>query len=351
MSGVRGRRYLGLIAILAGLVGLYAAVGFLLVPRWTRSELVGLTARDFGRTLSVGDVTFNPFTWTLDIRDFSLPDADGRPMISFGRLEVAVGIASVTRLAPSLTDIVLESPRVSAVVRRDGKLNLADLEKPFAKPANTKAPTAAKPLALFVDRLAVTGGSATYEDDSRPAPFRLDLNPIGFELLGFSTTGSTAGSYHLTATIGQGGRLDWTGTVRAAPISLHGTLQLDGLSARTVGAYLGPVLPAEISRGTVALQGGFAIDAAAPGATAQGVRMTIDVPQAQVSGLGVRPRQAASDYVQLNRFTLGNTHIDLEQRAIRVGAITLAGGDVRGWLDEGGKLNLLQLLIHEFSSL
>ena len=134
--------------------------------------------------------------------------------------------------------------------------------------------------------------------------------------------------------------------MRAAPISLHGTLKLDGLSARTVGTYLGPVLPAEISQGTVALQGGFAIDKPPAGATTPGVTMTIDVPQAQVSGLGVRPWQAASDYVRLNRFTLGNVHIDLEQRSIRVGAITLAGVDVRGWLDEGGKLNLLELLGH-----
>ncbi|HEX5459164.1 MAG TPA: DUF748 domain-containing protein [Steroidobacteraceae bacterium] len=340
MTGVRGRRFLGLLAIIAGLVALYAAVGFLLVPRWIRSELVGLTARDFGRTLSIGDVRFNPFTWTLEITEFSLPDADGRPMISFGRLEVAVGIASVTRLAPSLSEIVLESPRVSAVVRRDGKLNLSDLEKPFAQPANATAPpSGSKPLRLFVDRLAVTSGSATYEDDTRSVPFRLDLNPIGFELLGFSTSGNTAGRYHLTATIGQGGRLDWTGTIRTAPISLHGALELDGLTARTVGAYLGPVLPAKISRGTLALEGAFAIDR-----SAQGVRMTIDVPQARVSGLGVRPRQAASDYVQLNRFTLDHAHIDLEQRSIRVGAITLAGADVRGWLDQDGKLNLLELL-------
>src|SRR5487761_1495989 len=326
MPGVRGRRWLVILAVLAGLVGVYAAVGFLLVPRWTRSELVGVTARDFGRTLSIGDVSFNPFTWTLEITDFSLPDADGRPMISFGRLTVAVGISSVPRLAPTLTEIALDSPHVSAVVRRDGRLNLADLEKPFAHPAPAKTqPASSKPFKLFLDRLAVTNGSATYEDDSRSTPFRLDLNPIGFELLNFSTTGSTAGSYHLTAAIGQGGRLDWSGTILAQPISLHGTLALDGLSARTVGTYLGPVLPAEISRGTVGLQGSFAIDSAAQGAAHQGVRMTIDVPQAQVSGLGVRPRQAPSDYVQLNR-------------------LTLAGANIRGWLDQHEKLNLLELL-------
>jgi len=348
MPGVWGRRWLIILAILAGLVGLYAAVGFLLVPRLVRSELVGLTAKDFGRTLSIGDVSFNPFTWTLDITDFSLPDADARPMITFGRLEIAVGISSVARLAPSLSDIVLDGPHVNAVVRRDGKLNLADLEKPSAQPAQAQAPSA-KPFKLFVDRLAVANGSATYEDDSRPMPFRLDLNPIGFELLNFSTTGNTAGSYHLTATIGQGGALDLTGMIRAQPVSLHGALKLNGLSARIVGTYLGPVLPAEISRGTVGFQGSFAIDSQSNGAAAHGVRMTIDVPQARVSGLGVRPRQATSDYVQLNRLTLGNAHIDLEQRAIRVGQIALAGADVKGWLDEHGKLNLLELLGHSAS--
>ncbi|HVS78092.1 MAG TPA: DUF748 domain-containing protein [Steroidobacteraceae bacterium] len=346
MTGVRVRRYLVILTILALLVGLYAAAGFLLVPRWIRSELTGLTARDFGRTLSLGEVRFNPFTWKLEVRDFSLPDADGRPMIAFGRLEVALGISSVPRLAPSVSRIVLDSPHVSAVVRRDGMLNLADLEKPFAQPARGQAPPAnAKPFRLFIDRLAIEDGSATYEDDSRSAPFRLDLDPIAFELLDFSTAGSKPGSYHLAATIGQGGRLDWTGTVRAEPISLHGTLELDGLSARTVAAYLGPVVPAEVSRGTIALRGGFAIDREMQG-TSTRVGMTVDVPQAQVSGLGVRPRQAASDYVELGRFTLDQTHIDLEQHSIRIGAITLADADVRGWLDRNGQLNLLELLGH-----
>src|SRR5579863_1023385 len=219
MPGVRGRRWLVILAVLAGLVGLYAAAGFLLVPHLVRSELVGLTARDFGRALWIGDVSFNPFTWTLDVTDFSLPDADGRPMISFARLEVAVGISSVPRLAPSLSDIVLDGPHVNAVVRRDGKLNLADLAKPAQPQAETQAPSS-KPFKLFVARLAVANGSATYEDDSRPTPFRLDLNPIGFELLNFSTTGGTAGSYHLTATIGQGGNLDWAGTIQTQPVSL-----------------------------------------------------------------------------------------------------------------------------------
>ncbi|MBW4053016.1 MAG: DUF748 domain-containing protein [Proteobacteria bacterium] len=345
MAVVRGRRHLVILAVLAGLLGAYAATGFLLVPGWIRSELVGLTARDFGRTLSLGEVRFDPFTWTLEIRDFSLPDADGRPMVTFRRLEIAVGFSSVFRLAPSLRYVVLDSPHVSAVVRRDGRLNLADLAKPFAHPVRAETPPP-RSSPFFVGRLIVRQGSAAYEDESRPKPFRLELDPVAFQLLNFSTTGSTAGSYHLTATIGRSGRLDWTGTIRAAPMSARGTIALDALSARTVGNYLGPVLPAEVSRGTVSLQGSFAIAGAPAGAATHGVRMTVDMPQALVRRLGLRPRGASSDYVDVDRFALGNTRIDLERRTLRVGEISLAGADVRGWLDRDGRLNLLQLLGH-----
>ncbi|HET9106637.1 MAG TPA: DUF748 domain-containing protein [Steroidobacteraceae bacterium] len=345
MPAVRGRRYLVILAVLAGLLGAYAAAGFILVPRWLRSELVGLTARDYGRTLSLGEVRFDPFTWALQIRDFSLPDADGKPMVTFGRLEVGVGLSSVWHLTPSLRYVVLDGPQVSAVVRRDGRLNLADLAKPFARPTPATTP-GTRPFELSVERLVVRQGSATYEDDSRPKPFRLELDPIAFQLLNFSTTGNTAGSYRLTATIGRRGKLDWSGSVRARPMSVRGTISLDALSARMVGDYLGPLLPAQISRGAVSLQGSFAIAGAPAGAPGDTVRMTIDLPRAQVSRLGVRPWGATSDVVAVERFELGNTRVDLEHRAIRIGRISIAGADVRGWIDRSGRLNLLQLLGH-----
>jgi hypothetical protein len=344
MAASRGR-YLAVLAVLAGLLAAYAAVGFLLVPRWLRSELVGLTARDFGRTLSLGDIRFDPFTWTLQIQDFSLPDADGRPMVTFRRLQVAVGLSSVWRLAPSLRYIVLDRPQVSAVVRPDGRLNLADLAAPFTHPVPAKKPASpSRPFELFVERLTVLQGSAVYQDDSRPRPFRLEIDPIAFQLVNFSTTGAAAGRYRLTATIGRGGRLDWTGAMRAAPLSIQGKIALDALSARLVSNYLGPVLPAEVSRGTIALQGSFAVAAPPAGAPGAGLSMSIDMPRVLVSELGIRPRGASADSVSVDRLALANTHIDLERRTLRVGQVSLAGADVRAALDRAGRLNLLEML-------
>ncbi len=80
----------------------------------------------------MGDIRFNPYKFTLDVADFSLPDSDGEPMVAFGHLHVDLEIISLFRLGPSFREIVLERPLVRTVVRRDGSLNLADLGKGFA---------------------------------------------------------------------------------------------------------------------------------------------------------------------------------------------------------------------------
>ena len=130
----RYRRYLIGLAIVLVLVGAYAAAGFLAVPYFTRKSAVNFVRTHYGRTLSIGEIHFNPFTLTLDIRRVSLPDADGQTLLSFGHLRVALQLASIWRLGPSFGDILLEQPYVRAVLRPDGELNLADLGKGFPPP-------------------------------------------------------------------------------------------------------------------------------------------------------------------------------------------------------------------------
>ena len=127
----RYRRYLiGLLIVLV-LVGVYAALGFLAVPYFVRKESVDFVRTHYGRTLSIGEIHFNPFTLTLDIRRVALPDADHQMLLSFGHLRVALQLASIWRLGPSFGDILLEQPYVRAVMRPGGELNLADLGKGF----------------------------------------------------------------------------------------------------------------------------------------------------------------------------------------------------------------------------
>jgi hypothetical protein len=75
----------------------YTALGFWLVPRLVRSNLVGFASEQYNRAATVGDIRFNPFTLKLELRDFSLPDADGAPLLAFKRLLLYIVVNSVWR--------------------------------------------------------------------------------------------------------------------------------------------------------------------------------------------------------------------------------------------------------------
>jgi hypothetical protein len=111
------------------------------------------------------------------------------------------------------------------VIRHGGALNLADLGKGFPEQPS-KPPQELKPARLYIERLAVTAGSSTFEDLTRPTPFEADFDPITFELRDFSTVGAGGSAYALTAASEQGERLTWNGTLRLAPLSSQGEFEI-----------------------------------------------------------------------------------------------------------------------------
>ena len=73
---------------IAGILAVYAALGFLAVPRILTGVARDTVKADFGRELAIGDLRFNPFTLTLEVDKLSLPDTDGSPLLAFDRLLV-----------------------------------------------------------------------------------------------------------------------------------------------------------------------------------------------------------------------------------------------------------------------
>ncbi len=335
----RYRRYLIGLAIVAVLTGAYAAAGFLALPYFARRGAQDFVHTHYGRTLAIGDIRFNPFTLTLDVRQLALPDADGETLLAFARLHLQLQLATLWRLGPSFHEIILEQPYVRAVLRPGGELNLADLGKGFAPPP--QAPQAkSAPLRLYIARFALVSGNATFEDRTRPTPFHAEFTPIAFELRDFSTTTTTAtgNAYTLNAASPEGERLIWSGTVHLAPLASHGEFEIADLKARTVWNYLRASLPFEIASGVIAVRGDYDL---ASGVGPLG--LGLNVHSTRVTGLAVRPRGATQNYVS-GSIEVDDARIDLARHAVNVANVRLVDGDVSAWRGEDGRLNLLDLL-------
>jgi hypothetical protein len=335
----RARHWLIVLGTVVLLSSAYAVGGFVGVPHLLRSQLLAFVSEHYGRTASIGEIRFNPFTFALEAKDFTLPDADGKPMLSFGRLWLDLDVATLWRLAPSFSDIEIERPFVRTLVRKDGSLNLADLAKPFesATPAPPPPPDE-KPARLFVDRFSVNAGNVTYEDESRPSTFRAHLEPITFELRDFSTTAKTGNTYALIGASTSGEKFVWNGSVSVAPLGSQGRFEVTDLQARTIWSYLRDSLDFELSSGRIHLNGDYRF-AASPA-----VALNVNVQTVSVADLGIRPVGQEADYIQHANVQVDNTRLDLGGERVDVGKIQLTSGTIRAWRDGKAHINLMELM-------
>jgi hypothetical protein len=334
----RYRRPLIGLAIAVVLLGAYAAAGFLAVPYYARRGLQDFVRQHYGRAVTLGEIRFNPFTLALDVRGFSLPDADGQPLLSFNRLHVGLQLASLWRFAPSFGAIILEQPYLRAAIRADGALNLADLGKGFPS-APAKPQPKSEPMRLFIGRLAVISGTVAFEDQDRTRPFHAEFKPIAFELRDFSTTARTGNGYTLNAASPEGERLIWSGTLRLEPVSSHGVFEIADLQARTLWRYLRESLSFEMASGVIAIRGDY--DLASEGSP---LSLKLNVHNILVTKLGLRPNGAAENCIDLGRIEIADTRLDMSRHSVDVAKLQVSGANVKAWMSEQGRLNLLDLV-------
>ncbi len=332
------RKVFVLAAIAAMVVGMYAIIGFFVVPRAVHSQIQEFARTNYQREPTIGKVRFNPFTLTLEIRGFSFPDEDAKLLFGFERLVVNSSLSSIWRRGPSLELIELDQPFGRAVIRPDGTLNFADLAKPFEKDQPEPEPDS-EPTRVFIDLLRVIRGRIDFEDHTRPTTFHAQLQPVTFALREFSTVGTGANSYALDAESTEGGKFTWNGTFDLKPVAAKGQFSLIDVPTKTLWSYLRDSLAFKITDGAITLDGDY--DFSAP---ESGVNLIVGLENVDVRELGVAPRGESDDeYVHLTHLNLRDSRFDLANSRVEFGAIRLAGGEVRAWRDPEGRINLLQL--------
>ncbi len=317
------------------LVAAYGLFGFYGVPALIRSQGTAFVTQKYQRTLQLGEIHFNPFTLELDLRDFAFPDRDGKPMLGAHRLYVNLQLASIWNRGATFKDIELEAPAIHAQLRADGSLNLADLAKPFA---NQPPSPPSAPARVFLGRLAVIGGEFTFIDLGHPATLHAELRPVNFDLRDFNTVGNGANGYTLAAATPAGEKFDWSGTLEVSPVASKGHFDVKALRVTTLTGFAGAAVPLTVSSGVITLAGGydFALHDGVAG-------LKVDLQTLAIDDLALRPHDGQSDFVVLPRIRIDGTHVDLTRRTVLVDAVNVAAGQVHGWLNDNGALNLAQL--------
>lgn len=106
-----GSKVLKPVAGVVILVGLYAAAGYIGVPagvRWAVSNVVPDALG--GRDATVGDVSFNPWNWSLEINDLAIKSANApkNNLLTLKHLSADLSGSTLTKMAPIVESITVD---------------------------------------------------------------------------------------------------------------------------------------------------------------------------------------------------------------------------------------------------
>ena len=235
------------------LFGLYVLAGFKLAPGLVRNQAIDFVRENYARELTIGEVAINPLKLQAEIRDLSLPDTDGKPMLAFGRLFIDFEIASLWERAFVFREVLLDAPLARAVIRADGTVNLADLALPDEEEKEDDSLPA-----LWIQHFALGDGTLQFADLARRKPLERTLAPVNFQLDDFRTT-PEGGDFGLSAKTQNAELLEWQGKFALAPVvSSAGEFGVTKLHLPGVLEMADVQLPFLVPQGTMNLRGSTA---------------------------------------------------------------------------------------------
>jgi len=325
------------LAVLAGLFLVYTLAGFFLVPRLI-ATYVPRYAEQLGRRAQIGAVRVNPLLFKVDVRQFRLQEADGRPLLGFERLFIDFELmSSIVRAAWTFAEIRLEGPRVDGVIAADGRMNIAELLDALPKGEPAKQPTA--PPRLLVQHAAVQDGVVSLTDLSGRAPQTAGVQPINVELHDLTTLRDRRGPYTVSATLRGGGVLSWDGQVSLVPLASTGRLDLRGFPLATAWRFVQDDVAIAEPAGELAanLRYQFGYRDGATSLKVEGVEVA-------VTGLVLTERASNAPLLALDRVKVIAARGDVIARELTVPEVSVTRGRVAATLARDGTVNWQRLV-------
>ncbi|HXF79491.1 MAG TPA: DUF748 domain-containing protein [Usitatibacter sp.] len=148
-------------------VGLYAIVGFFLVPAVAKKLIVDNARQMLGRVVSLEALTFNPFTLDARATGVAMMEADGRtPFASLDHLDVNGSATSIYRLAPVVDALTIDGLKVRLVRDSETHYNVSDI---LAKLAAAPAKPAGEGARFSVSNIRLNRSRIDFDDRPKGA--------------------------------------------------------------------------------------------------------------------------------------------------------------------------------------
>jgi hypothetical protein len=163
----------------------YTFGGFFLLPFLIERFLPDRLGKQLGCTVSVDDVSMNPYTLSVEVNGFRINDTSDDTIISFDRLFINAQSSSLFRMAFTFKEITLDTLDINVAISSDGVVNLARLG---GKKQNEQQDTTAADInrggmiRLLLQAVNLNGCRVSLTDNRQVIPAHTAFYPLNINL-------------------------------------------------------------------------------------------------------------------------------------------------------------------------
>ena len=317
-------------------VALYSLLGFLILPgiglRIANQQLAQYSTLP----ATLERLQFNPFSLELDLWGLHIGAPD-QQQLAFERLHGNLQLDSLWSGALHLAVVELAQPHAEVLFDKQGSLNLSQLFKFPARSADAAEPPSGEPLAVRIDRIALSGGHVEFRDlrPSEPVEFRYDT--LDLELHNLSTLPGDSAEMTLIASGPEGGRIDWNGRISLVPLSSSGSLTISDGRLQSFWPYVRDAVPLTLKQGLLSLTGDYQLD------LAEGLQLLLNNVQATLAPFAIEAPDGRP-LATLASLEITEASLDLAKQQVVMGKVRSQRLETWAAREADGQLDWLKLL-------
>ena len=317
----------------------YTLFGFFLLPFIVKSQLAALVQKQLNAQLSIENISFNPYIFTLQIDGITLSTLQDQKLLFLDSLFVDIEPHSLFRGALHLQTLRVSQPHIFLVLHADKSLNFASIIK--NKGGEKEQPQEDSLLRIIVENFEVLEGSVAYEDYTRPNPFDFSFHNIGFSLKDVDTKDLTSSDARIRfyASLEDGGFIDFKSDILSLdPVKLEGSLDFQASKLYTQWRYIQDMLHLEVANGKLSLHTKYQLDLN----TLEAMRL-YDFG-VSLESLRIKPKEEPQNIATLKNLSIQNGVIEPFSQRVNLDRVGLRGLDVTLRRDHQGIIDWLEYI-------
>jgi len=334
---------------ITGVLVLYAALGFLMVPWLAERQLKSILNERLELAAEIESIYFNPFSMFAQIDGLQIAYNDGSPLLQLQFLHTNFQPTRLVLLRLQFSELIASD--FDLYVQRDGN-GLDTFTRLAQNWANTAAPVDAPPevdseeergeesglIPIVAEAISLINLNFHVRDEVPATPFETSLRLAEVDIGNLSTLPDSRGPKNLILEFEAGARLTVSGDHSLNPPELAGSLELENFSLETVSRYLQDTLPLQVESGSLTASVDYDISL-----LDQGLSLTLTQIQLAVNELVAVQNQVAQPFLTATSLQASNGTLRYPENQFELESLQLDQLQLAVTREAGEQINLQQL--------